>query len=555
MHRGVDIMKERGMGIKALCMALVLTLCLACAGFSVAASEDELMNISIFVSGETAGKELPALDFIRDKFGVNIDFQANSANSNDKLNILLASEDYPEGIIYQKDSIYSKFLQSGHVLPLDEYLEGAPNYKAAIEKYMPFYLDENDGKLYFLPYGFDEVAHLDNAFIVRLDLWEAIGKPEIKTNEDLGEAAKLMKEIMPEVNGKTAYPFGFFFGDTWGDEWYDKVAIAAMGQTMFQKCNLAVNGQRLTMVDYMLATEEFRDAMKFANRMYREGLADPQSAVAKASEYENALNDGKNFIGITTWSVLGINASLANAGHPEQVIEPLFLRWDGYEGKTFYANKWGAGSSISMWLTDKATEDQVKKVFEIADYMNTEEGAPLGWWGVKDVHYTVDDAGYMAFTQLGQDLVQGDSRWAQKMGAWLYTFGAPSGLNKVGQAYEFSKDAAYLSATYTDVEKQYAETLGYTAFDDPFVADFIGAECTALNAAFVLPDNSPEIAIKTKADTLCNQVTAQLFLAKSEEQFDEIYDKAIADLQAMGYDKFVKIYSDNLERIQDQMGI
>ena len=540
---------------RVLCLVCMLALMMGSLTVGAYAAEAELMDITIFLGNEAPPADAAGLQFIREKFGVNIIFQGNPANSKDKLNILLASEDYPDAIVNQKDDIYTKFVQSGHVVALDEYLDAAPNYKAAIEKYMQFYRNESDGKLYFLPYGFNEEPHLDNAFIVRMDLWEAIGAPEIKTNSDLGQAAKLMQEAMPEVNGRKTYPFVFFFGDTWGDEWYDKVAVAAQGQTMFQKCNLAANGQRLQMVDYMLATDEFKSAMKFANQMYREGLADPQSAVAKASEYENGLNDGKNFIGITTWSGMGINASLASAGHPEQVIEPMFLKWDGYDGKTFYTNQWGAGSSISMWITDKCSEEKIRKIFEIADYMNTDEGAPLGWWGVKDIHYTADESGRMTFTPLAEELIATDSKWALKMGAWLYTFGAPSGRNKAGQGYEIGRDAAYLSSTYTETERKYADMLGYTAFDDPFIEDFIGAENTALNAAFVLPDNSPEIAIKAKADTLCNQVTAQLFLAKSEEQFEEIYAQAIADLQAMGYDKFVKIYSDNLERIQDQMGL
>ena len=522
-----------------------------------APASDELYTVKVFTGNSgAADPDSHTVQWIKENFNIMIDWEI-SMNPTDQLNIYLASGDYPEIIDTNESAIQTAYKGAGVLLAASDYAQSAPNWWSQIQKYLPFHEDPDDGKVYGIVNGYDQVPYVDVAYSTRYDLLREVADSKtIKTTSDWVDALKAMQEKFPEVNGKKAYAFGFMLGEDWGAQWLDKNMVAMMGQTMYNNCNLKVVGQeRLEIVDFMVATQEYYDYMKWFNQLYHEGLVDPESAVMSYDDLAQKMVDGRIYTNHMQWEDSHIVAVQTDMGNPDVRMARLPLLWDGYSGGTFNCNKWASGGA-RIYMTDKCKYPE--RIMELADYLSTTEGSTLVMWGVEGVDWALNN-GKMEFTDAAMNLLKGDPRARSIIGITndsnMNYFGARNGFTATGQYMQYELEPSFIDQLYEDIDRQYLAEMGFETYDSPFFDMYIGAENTALGSAFTLPPNSEEATIYTKADQLAMRVTSQLLLAETDAAFDSIYNDAIKELQDMGYERFMNIYRDNLSSIQDRMGV
>lgn len=164
--------------------------------------------------------------YITKKTGVNVNFIVPAGNENEKLNTMIASGQMPDFITlgWSEDGV-KQMIEGGLVEPLNKLAEEYDPYfmKVADPAKLSWYT-QPDGNVYGYPNASSSPKDFEKyqreytsnqTFVVRKDMYEAIGSPDMRTPEGFLNALKMAKEKFPDVNGQPLIPFGLHeFTDT-----------------------------------------------------------------------------------------------------------------------------------------------------------------------------------------------------------------------------------------------------------------------------------------------------------------------------------------------------
>lgn len=161
----------------------------------------------------------PVSKYVTNKTGVNLNFIIPSGDETEKLNAMIETGKLPDFITLSAgDEGYKRVIQSGLALPLDELSEKYDLYfmKVADKQRLDWY-KQDDGHVYCYPNFSSTVTDMNRkeekpsnqTFLVRKDIYEAIGKPDMRTPEGFLSALEKAKKQFPEVDGHELIPIGF----------------------------------------------------------------------------------------------------------------------------------------------------------------------------------------------------------------------------------------------------------------------------------------------------------------------------------------------------------
>ncbi len=157
--------------------------------------------------------------YITELTGVNVNFIIPAGNPNEKLNTLIVSDSLPDLITIGWWEDIAKSLQD----PKFTY-----NLEALAEAYDPYFFEvskqgkrdwyrQQDGGVYGYPnasyspedYANEEAVFSNDTFMVRKDVYEAIGSPDMTTPEGFIAALEAAKSQFPTLDGQPIIPIGF----------------------------------------------------------------------------------------------------------------------------------------------------------------------------------------------------------------------------------------------------------------------------------------------------------------------------------------------------------
>ncbi|MCJ7691390.1 MAG: extracellular solute-binding protein, partial [Clostridiaceae bacterium] len=139
------------------------------------------------------GEDLTS-QYVTKKTGVTLNIQVPSGNASQKLNTMMASGKLPDIItLAWDDDGTKKLIEGGLVEPLDKLAKDYDPYffKVADAEKVSWYT-EPDGHFYGYPNAssslsdfdqYKEIKPSNQTFLVRKDMYEAIGKPDMRTPE------------------------------------------------------------------------------------------------------------------------------------------------------------------------------------------------------------------------------------------------------------------------------------------------------------------------------------------------------------------------------------
>ena len=162
---------------------------------------------------------------ITNKTGVNINFITPLGNEEEKLNSLIASGSLPDLItLGWWEPQVNEMIQGDMVYALNKLAdEYDPYFYEVTDPQAISWYTQPDGNVYGYPCSSvtpDDVASNDNigsnqTLLVRKDIYEAIGSPDMTTTEGFEAAVKKAYEMFPEIDGKPLIPVGaHIFDDT-----------------------------------------------------------------------------------------------------------------------------------------------------------------------------------------------------------------------------------------------------------------------------------------------------------------------------------------------------
>ncbi|MDO3681997.1 extracellular solute-binding protein [Paenibacillus ehimensis] len=460
----------------------------------------------------------PTSQYVTKKTGVNINFIVPAGNENEKLNTMIASGKLPDFITlgWYEDAV-KKMIEGGMVLPLDELAKQYDPYffKVADPAKTTWYT-QKDGHFYgypnassspqdYIKYGENFVSN--QTFLVRKDMYEALGKPDMRTPEGFLKALQAAKEKFPSVNGQPLIPLGLHeFGDTGNYSLFDANQNSSM-LANFLAIPYEKDGKlydRYTDPELVKWLKTFRQANEL-------GLLAKDIFIDKRPQMEEKIAQGRYF------AMLFQRSDMANQNISLYQKDPntAYIAVDG-PANAKQDPPTLAGPGIAGWtvtLISKDVKDKARAV-KFLSYLISEEGNKDLFLGEKGVSYDTID-GKDQFKPEVLDLLNKDrSAFDKKYGA-SHTFWMLMDTNMSLKWAPPSVDPIKQPEAWTR-----GKTKSFSQYDN-----------------IVPTGNSVEGIANTKIAQLWGKALPKLLLAKSDAEFDQLFDKFQKDRQAAGWEK------------------
>ncbi|UJF34954.1 type 2 periplasmic-binding domain-containing protein [Paenibacillus hexagrammi] len=456
--------------------------------------------------------------YITKKTGVNINFIVPAGNENEKLNTMIASGKLPDFITlgWYEDAV-KKMIEGKMVLPLNELAKQYDPYffKVADPAKTSWYT-QKDGNFYGYPnassspqdykkYGENFVSN--QTFMVRKDMYEALGKPDMSTQEGFLAALKAAKEKFPEVNGQPLIPLGLHEFNEVGN--YSLLA-GDQNSSMLQNF-LSIPYEKDGKLYDRSTDPEFVSWLKTFRKANEMGLLAKDIFIDKRPQMEEKIAQGRYF------AMLYQRSDMANQNISLYQKDPnkVYIAVDGPANSKKDAPTL-AGPGISGWtvtLISKDVKDKARAI-KFLSYLISEEGNKDLYLGEKGVSYDTIN-GKDQFKPEVLDLMNKDRSAFDKKYGSSFTFWmlmdtnmnlqwAPPSVEPIKQPEEWTK----------------GKTKSFSQYDN-------------INPT----GTSEEGMAHTKIGQLWGKALPKLLLAKSDSEFDQIFDKYQKDRDAAGFAK------------------
>ena len=301
----------------------------------------------------------------------------NSTDSNEAMNLLLATGDLPDivggNLIKQPVNQYGP---EGAFVPLNDLVEDhAPNIKAWFDDHPEIWdaIKAYDGNVYYIPYLPD--GKYARAWFVRQDWLDALGLEAPDNVEELYDVLVAFRDQDPNGNG-VQDEIPFFVRD-----WEEVLRLLTLWDARSTGADVYhqfyVKDGRVV---HPYAQEAYRDGLANIAQWYEEGLIDPEVFTRGSSARDYLL--GENLGGMThDWfaSTSGYNVALEDKVEGFNFIP--FLPPKSVSGVRIEENR-----RIPMkpdgWAISYSNDHPVETI-KYFDYWFSEEGALLANFGVE----------------------------------------------------------------------------------------------------------------------------------------------------------------------------
>lgn len=480
----------------------------------------------------------PTSQYVTKKTGVDINFIVPAGNENEKLNAMIASGDLPDFITlgWWEEGV-KKMVEGGLVESLTDLATEYDPYffKVADPAKLSWYA-QPDGKTYVYPnassspkdfqkYGTQFASN--QTFAVRKDIYEAIGKPDMRTPEGFLNALKMAKEKFPQVNGQPLIPIGFHeFGDVGNYSFID------MSQdSSYLSSFLALPREKDGKLYDRLTDPEFVKWLKVFRQANQDGLISKDVFVDKRAQMEEKIAQGRYFAMLYQRTDFAAQQNVLFAKDPNTV----YIAVDGPANANMDAPTL-AGPAISGWtvtLISKKVKDKARAI-KFLSYLISEEGQKDLYLGEKGVSYDTIE-GKDQFKPDVKKLMDTDRSAFDKQYGSSYTFWM---LMDTNMNLQWAPPAVEPFKQLEDWTK--GKTKSYSEFD-------------LINP----PANSKEGINLTKIANEWGKVLPKLLLSKSDADFDQTLADFVAKRDKLGYADVQafrqKLYEENLKKLAEFM--
>jgi len=469
--------------------------------------------------------------YIQERTGVTLEYEFAPDNDGNRLTLMLASGEQLPDFIFRlmgNSPIMTEIVQGGFALPINELMdEYAPKMWDMLYESEIAQCTAEDGNIYNLPTQYrtadvllsDYDSGQNGCFGVRMDIVKDLGETydSIKTTDQLIDFFQRFKEVWKTDYPEILYPIvlsipEYASGNLFG---------------MFGYCKLS-NGiyydQATDELKYWYETPEGLESLKFFNQLYLDGMLLPESFAIQDVQVEIDAGSVLMFASGNSWqcnptlSVVGENVDGAYTG----ILGPISKSLD-------HTNVWPVSGHVATArpnyvITKDCTNPE--RAIKFIEYGLTEEGSLAVTMGVYGKHfevlYTEDGVPYPA--AIGNAAELSALGRAGELGIYAYD----RLWYSFRSAYDvISEQAALVNATDEKlVEYNKAKATWSDVYEDDPPAHM--ASKVAVNA------NEDMNVIFNNIYTLSQTMLAQIIAADNEAEFNELYNKLLADTDNAG---------------------
>lgn len=486
---------------------------------------DWYINFSWFATtwGEDAVSQA-----ITEKTGVNIRFLSPSGSETEKLKALISSDSLPDLITLDcRDELVDELSGKGLVYALNELADQYDPvfWDCANEAAVSWHTGE-DGSLYCYPNSYctpQDYEEHDNisanqTFLVRKDIYEAIGSPDMTTPEGFSAAVKKAAELYPEINGEPLIPIGAHEFTSQGCDSFDRYLMNFLAVPYEKEGGYY---DRYTDPDYLTWLKTFR-------QLAEEGYLKSDIFLDQRVQMEEKLAKGQYFCMIYQWTDMADQQKLLYASDPDSI----YMAVDGPK------NSAGddpvlAGSGMEGWTLTFISKNcrYPDKAISLMTYLLSEEGQKMVSLGIEGVTYEIQDGQAVwlpdAKLLMNTDRTAYDRKYGADNTYWMLQYNV--------------RQLDWMPEPEEPIRQLQEWTYPYSRY------------VTAADVNF--SSGTPAGTAWNNIENLWGETLPSLLLASSDEEFDQILSDFTARRETMGYDLVKEEFLRQCREIREKLGI
>lgn len=487
------------------------------------------------------------LEKMEELMGMKIDIEWNytpNAEYDDKMKILLSGGDLPDYFLLPFLYDYTQMANEGFFLDLSEY--DMPNYLKFVEQahdgWATAYMDNG---MMPVVYGVtppiiepNETPIPQTNAMYNYTAFEREGIKIPETLDELYEAAKQFKEKYPE-----SYPINVNYGGVFSifGAYHTYANLDGAG-------SLYWDGEEYTFAGLQ---PEYKKGVEFLNKLYSEGLFDPEYIIDTVDTIKTKMLNEDNFMLMNSWRTHA--TEYTRDSNYETTFVSSFYPDEPEYGKAYQEFSRANEVLLDTWAVfamNSETENP-ELLTKFVDLQYTPEVYEINSWGVEDVTYTVDENGEKKYID---EFFEGDdpARVCDKYGLWNDRSGRVNpGLRNV--QYNVPREVSFPVPDYTHFGGKYEEApMQQTEFfqDLEWPNEYIPPRFNTPTIKLTKEENDEVSTILTQLTTYTAQMQAEFISGElSLDEWDSFMDtfQNSYDLQ-----RVLDIHNDAAERYFEQ---
>ncbi|HEY5583065.1 MAG TPA: extracellular solute-binding protein [Ruminiclostridium sp.] len=519
-----------------LMVSFVGSLLSACGGSKSTSSKKSVTDTSpitftIFDNNHNGGAfDDPIAKEITKKTGVTLQYLPNAGVADEKLNLMLASNDMPDLVQISRGSDpMNKYINAKAVIPLNDLIDKygpdiKSNYGDTLKK-----IKSDDGKNYYLADWFNSSVQKEPVFgfLMRKDYLKQVGVSQDKidgttpfTADEFEQLLKDFKAKIPAVNGQTSIPLTY---------WQENFSSGVLGsfQGMYGLTAYTVDSSNNLKLSYR--DPKYLEMLKYMNKLQSEGLVDKEWPANKKALYLQKLTSG---------TVLGTPDAYWNPSDADSILKKQSVDSEFYPykvvapgidpGKTTYGP-----TSLLGWDGCMITKNNKnpERAMKFLNFLASDEGQYLTQWGIKGVSWDIVDGKHKPLPNVLEDFAKDSSNYTKTTGIRKYALVFKGGAAPDGTPYDMA-----VRYQRDEIATHAIKALGDTSYDTS-AFDNLGPDA-----------GSPESLMATKINDISNVAITKIVLAKNESEVVSLYNNMISDMDRAGMSTVEKIRSANYKK-------
>lgn len=464
---------------------------------------------------------------ITEETGVSLRFITPSGNEGEKLNALIAADSLPDFItLGWWETQVDEMIERDMVYALNELAdEYDPYFYQVSDTDAVRWYTQEDGNIYIYPnssYSAKDIEEHDNigsnqTFLVRKDIYEAIGSPDMTTPEGFQAAVEKAYEMFPTVDGEPLIPVGAHVFNNQGNVSFDKYLMNFLA-VPFEKDGEIYD--RYTDEDYITWLKMFR-------RLGGEGLLDDDIFIDQRTQMEEKMANGRYFCMIYQHTDMAAQQKELYANHPERIYlavdGPKNAAGDDHTLTTTGINGW------TVTLISKNCEHP-ERAIAFFDYLLSEQGQLRVSLGVEGETFDYVDGKPLVKEEVNELLNTDRAEYDRIYGAddayWM-----------------LQDDIVQLQWKQEPAEplKQILEwSYRYPVYNGQYDS--------------LLPNGSKEALANNRIEALWSETLPRLLLAESEDEFDSVFADFLEKREACGFKEVQAAKTELMKKAKEKLG-
>ncbi|MDR0709600.1 MAG: extracellular solute-binding protein [Spirochaetaceae bacterium] len=321
--------------------------------------------------------------------GIHINFSSNKSDSNEALNLMIASGDLPDilGVFFSPEQ-YLMMAEGGTIIPIENYIDGTDsNYKKGLAEYPEYrkFITAPNGHIYSFPYADSSVQTMPAPMKmwVRSDWLKKLNISMPNTTEELRAMLRAFKDRDPNGNGRKDEMGLLGYNPFW--DFSDPIMFLMAPFQLYHDNFHVISGSG--QVQFVADTDGWREGLRYINSLYREGLVEPVSWVHDMDQAKTLVSKPASdavagaFVGRYVYSVVGPPANWTDFEAVPPLRGPTGLR------QTAALNEARFRQHNAITTACKNPE----LAFKWLDWWLTDEANMFSLWGAEGIHYDLVD--------------------------------------------------------------------------------------------------------------------------------------------------------------------